>query len=163
MMLTLEQLARYDNDANFRIIVKESPALATELHTLPFPMFVVRKLHDNHWCIYGMTMADLDRICGANASFNTMVITTSEVGTKIIIDEYIVDLMLPDYEAFKNYDYSDPNEFNDAMNWWHSINFEEKFIQTIKWLKQNNLNATLHHPHNLSDSQIKEIYNNKTD
>lgn len=102
-MLTIEQLSRYDNNGNFRIVVKESPSLATEPNTLPFSMFVARKLHDNHWCIYGMTLADLARICGKDASFNTMVITTWEVGTKLSIEQYIFDVIPHDAQTFKLY------------------------------------------------------------
>lgn len=102
-MLTIEQLSRYDNDANFRIVVKESPALATEPNTLPVTMFIARKLHDNAWCVYGLTLEDLNRICGKNASFHLMIQTVNDIGTKLTIEQYIFDVIPHDAQTFKLY------------------------------------------------------------
>lgn len=105
-MLFIEVLSRYDNNANFRIVIQESPALATEPDTLPFSMFVARKLQDNRWCIYGMTMDNLNRICGKNASLETMILTVSEVGTKITNDLYILSIIMCEYHCLEQYDKS---------------------------------------------------------
>lgn len=170
-MLYIEQLSRYDNNANFRVVIQESPVFATEPDTLPFSMFVARKLQKNHWCIYGMTMDDLNRICGKKASLETMILTVSEVGTKITNDLYILSIISCDSRSLKQYDKSNPDElhllkidYTDALNWWHTLNYEEKFIETLKWLKSKNKSLADCNPHKLKNNEIQKIYNkNKND
>ncbi len=100
-MLTIELLSRYDNNANFRIVIKESPALAIVPNTLPVTMFVARKLHDNAWCIYGLTMEYLIIVCGPN--YISMVNTVIDIGTKLSIEQYIFDVIPHDAQTFKLY------------------------------------------------------------
>jgi len=105
-MLTVELLKRYDSNANFRIIVKESPALAEELNTLPFTMFVARRLsHDIAWCVYGLPVSELERICGKNASLKIMIETVNDIGIKLTNEQYIQDVIPCDSETFKLYYY----------------------------------------------------------
>ena len=103
-MLTVEQLKTYNDNSNFRVIVKESPALAGSFERMPATMFVARKLYGSlSWCIYGMTMSHLKRICGD--SFTQMVNTVAEAGTKLTIEQHIFDVIPHDAEVFKLYYY----------------------------------------------------------
>lgn len=45
-----------------------------------------------------------------------------------------------------------------ALNWWNKLTFEDKFYQTISWLKTQNKDTTSKHPNYLTSSEIKQIH-----
>lgn len=58
---------------------------------------------------------------------------------------------------------TDLKKRESAMDWWYSMDLEDKFYQVIPWLKGKGMNVADKHPYSLTDSEIEElhdIYNN---
>lgn len=46
----------------------------------------------------------------------------------------------------------------DALAWWNTITFEQRFFATIKWLKSKGEDTTSKHPNSLTSEEIEEIW-----
>ena len=45
-----------------------------------------------------------------------------------------------------------------ALQWWHTLSFEEKHYTTIKWLKEQGKSTWLRHPDHLTGREIEEMH-----
>lgn len=52
------------------------------------------------------------------------------------------------------------NNRRDALAWWNSMTFENKFFKTIEWLKLENRDTAERHPDYLTGREIEQIYKN---
>jgi len=49
-------------------------------------------------------------------------------------------------------------EREQALKWWNTLSFEDKFYKTIGWLSDKGLNTTDKHPDRLVDREIHEMF-----
>ena len=51
------------------------------------------------------------------------------------------------------------NTRREAIEWWHTLSFEEKYFKVIEWLSKQGKDTTERHPNSLTGREIEEIYN----
>jgi hypothetical protein len=53
---------------------------------------------------------------------------------------------------------TDQEKRQESLLWWHTLTFEDKFYKVVEWLIAQRRDTTERHPHDLTGSEVQEIW-----